>query len=400
MSGPLAGVQVVELGVWVAGPSAAGILADWGADVVKVEPLTGDPFRGLGAMFGVGAMPPPFELDNRGKRSLAVDLASDAGREIAHALVARADVFVTNTRPGGVQRLGLDYDSLRAANPRLVYAHVSAYGLGHEDANRAAFDVGAYWARGGVASILRSSTDELPMQRGGMGDHLTGANAAGAICAALYARERTGEGQFVTTSLIRSAVYQLGWDLNTALRTGVAPQPQQRGNFINPLINCYRVKGGRWIWLLMLEGDRHWPDFCRAIDHEEWMQDPRFVSLMLRAVNAADLVALIDEVLGARSLGEWGPVFDAHNVWWAPVQTLEELTADPIAARAGAWVDVPGAEGEPPAKMVATPSDFQGTPWSVRSGAPELGQHTEEVLLDLGYDWDRIIALKDGGVIP
>jgi crotonobetainyl-CoA:carnitine CoA-transferase CaiB-like acyl-CoA transferase len=400
MSGPLEGLRVVELGVWVAGPSAAGILSDWGADVVKVEPLTGDPFRGLGAMFGIGALPPPFELDNRGKRSLAVNLSSDEGRAIAHALVERADVFVTNTRPGGVQRLGLDYDSLRAVNPRLIYAHLSAYGLGHDEANRAAFDVGAYWARGGMASILQASSGELPMQRGGMGDHFTGANAAGAICAALYARERTGEGQFLTTSLVRSAVYQLGWDLNSALRTGVVPQPQQRGNFVNPLINCYRDADGRWFWLLMLEGDRHWPDFCRAIDREAWMQEERFASLMARALNAEALVALIDEVLASRPIAEWAPTFDAHNVWWAPVQSLEEVLADPVVAQAGAWVDVPIVEGEPPAKMVATPTDFAGTPWSVRSGAPELGQHTELVLLELGYDWDRIGALKERGVIP
>jgi crotonobetainyl-CoA:carnitine CoA-transferase CaiB-like acyl-CoA transferase len=178
------------------------------------------------------------------------------------------------------------------------------------------------------------------------------------------------------------------------------PQPQDRRNFINPLINCYRDADGRWIWLLMLEGDRHWPDFCRAVEHEEWMADPRFETIMLRAGNAEPLVTLIDEVIASRTAAEWAPIFDAHNVWWAPVQTLEEVIADPLVAQAGAWVDVPMAEGEPAAKMVATPTDFAGTPWVARAGAPELGQHSEEVLLELGYDWDRIIALKDGGVIP
>ncbi|MBM3139408.1 MAG: CoA transferase [Chloroflexi bacterium] len=399
MPGPLEGVRAVELAVWVAGPAAGGILADWGADVVKLEPLGGDPFRGLGAMLGGGGMPPPFELDNRGKRSIALDLASEEGRAIAHALARRADVFLTNQRPAGVARLGLDYESLRAVNPRLVYAHVSAYGLGHEDADRAAFDVGAYWARGGIASLLRSSSGELPMQRGGFGDHATGANAAGAIAAALYARERTGEGQFVTTSLLRTAVYQLGWDLNTALRTGVVPQPGDRRAFLNPLINCYEVREGRWIWLLMLQGDRHWPDFCRAVQREQWRDDPRFETLLARAQHAGALVLLIEAVLGTRTLEEWAPIFDAHDVWWAPVQDVAQLLADPVAELAGAWRELPVADGAP-LRTVATPADFTGTPWEIRAGAPELGQQTEEVLLELGYDWDRIAALKERGVIP
>jgi crotonobetainyl-CoA:carnitine CoA-transferase CaiB-like acyl-CoA transferase len=399
VAGPLEGIRVVELGVWVAGPSAAGILCDWGADVVKLEPLTGDPFRGLGAWMG-RSMPPQFELDNRGKRSVAIDLASEQGRAVAHGLIAQADVFVTNVRPGGVRRLMLDYDSVRDLNPRLIYAHVSAYGIGHEESDRAAFDVGAYWARGGVAWMLQSPDGELPVQRGGMGDHFTGSNAAGAISAALFARERTGQGQLITTSLARTAVYQLGWDYNAALRGTVMPEPMPRQASINPLINCYRDRDGRWLWLLMLEGDRHWPDFCRAIGHEEWMQDPRFLALMDRAVNASALVTLIDEALAKRTMAEWGAIFDAHNVWWAPVQSIEEALADPVMAQAGAWVDVPMGEGEPTTKMAATPTDFHGTPWSPRAGAPELGQHTEEVLLEQGYDWDRIIALKEQGVIP
>ncbi len=398
MPGPMDGVRVVELAVWVAGPSAAGILCDWGADVIKIEPPEGDPFRGVMALLGVMGNNPPFQLDNRGKRSVALDLRTAEGRAIALQLVDGADVFVSNLRPGALKRLGLDHETLRARNPRLIYAHVSGYGIESADADRAAYDVGAFWSRAGVAAMITSPGAPLPLQRGGMGDHTAGSQLAGAVAAALYHRERTGQGQLVTASLARTGAYMIGWDLNTALLTGVAPAPYERLSFPNPLILNYPVKGGKWIWLLMLQGDRHWPDFCRAVGHEEWLTDPRFETLAARAQNAAALVRAIEAVLAERTLEEWGAIFDRHNVWWAPVQSLDEVVRDPVMAAAGAWVDVSTPEGT--VKMVASPVDFHGTPWQPRAGAPEVGQHTEEVLLELGYDWDGILALKEKGVIP
>ncbi len=399
MGGPMEGVRVVEMAVWVAGPAASGILCDWGADVVKIEPAEGDPMRGILSLLG-GAVPinPIFELDNRGKRSVCLDLRADEGRELALQLIEQADVFVSNYRPGALARLGMDDGCLRRRNPRLIYCQVTGYGADGEDRDRAAYDVGAFWSRAGIASLLTPPGHDYPLQRGGMGDHNAGAQAAGAIAAALYRREQTGEGQMVAVSLARTGAYTIGWDLNMALRLHVPIEPAQRYNFPNPLILPYRCADGHTLWLLLLQGDRHWPDFCRAIQHEEWMQDPRFLTIADRAANADPLVRAIEAVMAEKTAAEWSVIFDRENVWYAPVQTPQEVVEDPVMAAAGAWVDVPLPDG--PAKMVATPADFYGTPWQPRGPAPELGQHTEEVLLELGLDWDRIIALKEQGVIP
>lgn len=398
MPGPMEGIKVVEMGFWVAGPSCAAILADWGASVIKIEPPAGDPFRGLFGRLGANIGNPAFELDNRGKRSLALNVDSDEGRRIAARLVNEADVFVSNVRPGSLERLGLDYDTVSAENPRIIYAQVTGYGPDTPERDRAAYDVGAFWARAGVAMALTTGDNPLPQQRGGMGDHMTGLAAAGAISAALFHRERTGAGQRVAASLIRLGAYMLGWDVNTVLRTKTPIQPYDRFHAPNPLINCYKAGDGRWFWLLLLQGDRHWPDLLRAIGREDLGQDERFANIMARAMNAEVLAQTLDEEFAKRPLDEWAPIFDKEDVWWAPVQTVSDLTEDPAARANGAFVEVAGPEG--PVEMVASPVDFYGTPWQPTVGAPELGQHTEEVLLEMGYEWEQIATLKEQGVIP
>jgi crotonobetainyl-CoA:carnitine CoA-transferase CaiB-like acyl-CoA transferase len=398
MSGPMEGIKVVEMGFWVAGPSTAAILADWGASVIKIEPPTGDPFRGLFGRGPAGAANPPFELDNRGKRSLALNLESDEGRAIARRLIDDADVFVSNVRPGSLDRLRLDYQTLSASHPRLIYCQVTGYGPDTPDRDRAAYDVGAFWARAGVAAALTSAGNPLPQQRGGIGDHMTGLGAAGAIAAALFVRERTGKGQRVAISLMRLGAYMLGWDLNTVLRTKMPIQPYDRFHAPNPLINSFQAGDGRWFWLLLLQGDRHWPDLLRAVGREDLKDDERFANIMMRFANAEPLVQVLDDEFAKRPLPEWGEIFDREDVWWAPVQTLAEFAEDPAAHANGAFVDVEGPEG--PLSMVATPVDFYGTPWKATTGAPELGQHTEEILLELGYEWEQIASLKGDGVIP
>jgi crotonobetainyl-CoA:carnitine CoA-transferase CaiB-like acyl-CoA transferase len=393
------GIRVVEMGMWVAGPAASAVLGDWGADVVKIEPPEGDPFRGLLSAFGGDGANPPFELDNRNKRGISLNLSHPDGRRIAAELIDRADVFVTNARMSALERAGLDYATLSARNPRLVYASVSGYGVDGDERNRAAYDVGAFWSRAGIAAALAPEGTDLPYQRGGMGDHMAGMAAAGAVAAALLARERTGEGQLVSTSLLRIGMYMMGWDISMAVRLGVPVIPMTVRQPPNPLINAYTTGDGRRFWMLGLQADRHWPDLLRAIDRPEWADDERLDSIEHRWQHSTELVDELNAIFATKPLTDWAEIFDREDVWWAPVQDAHETIDDPQAHAAGGFVDVPVDGGEP-VRMVATPVDFAGTPWSPRAMPPEFAQHTEEVLLELGYDWDRIIELKDAGAIP
>ncbi len=400
MPGPLEGVKVVELGLWVAGPSAAAMLGDWGAQVIKIEPPNGDPMRGLfAALLGTEAsLNPPFELDNRGKRGIVLDLEKEEAREIALRLVEDADVFVTNMRPRVLDQFGLSYAELHERFPRLVYAHVTGYGPDGEARDTAAYDIGAFWSTAGVGASLTAPGGAIPQQRGGMGDHMTGQMTAGAICAALYSREKTGIGQRVSVSLARVGVYMIGWDVMLAMRLGVPVLTYDRHHAVNPIIDCYRSGDGRWFWLLLLQADRHWPDLCRAIGREGLMADERFKNIEIRRVNGPALVDELDAVFAQKPLSEWVQAFEANNVWWAPVNSVNEVVKDAWVRASGAFIDVPGPDGAIP--MVATPADFSGTPWAPGGLPPQLGQHTEEVLLEIGYDWEGIGGLKDRGVIP
>ncbi len=394
------GIKVVEVGMWVAGPAAAGILGDWGAEVIKIEPPLGDPMRGiLSLLVNAEGVNPPFELDNRNKRSVGLDLSVPEAREIAAALVDEADVFVTNVRPEALARAGLDYETVSARNDRLVYAHITGYGLAGDERDRAAFDVGAFWSRAGVAAALAPEGAPLPYQRGGMGDHMAAVAAAAAVSAALFARERTGVGQLVSVSLLRIGMYMLGWDINMAVRLGMPTVPMTIDAPPNPMISAYTAGDGLRFWLLGLQGDRLWPDLLRAIERTEWAADERYATLASRFENRAGLVRDLGAVFSTRTLEEWAEVFDREDVWWAPVRHAHEVVTDPQAHAAGGFVTVP-LDGEAQIDMVATPIDFLGTPWAPRGAAPEFAQHTEEVLLELGHGWDRIIELKELGAIP
>ncbi len=386
MAGPMEDVKVVELGVWVAGPAAGGILADWGADVVKIEPPTGDPARTFGRMLGLPqdghAASPPFEMDNRSKRGVVLDVGTDEGRASAMDLLADADVFLTNVRPAALQRLKLDYETVAALNPRLVYGLITGYGMTGPDADRAAYDVAAFWARAVLAHLLTRPGDTLPFQRGGMGDHAVGMTLAAAVCAALVARARTGAGQLVTTSLYRKGVYTVSFDLNTYLLAGHPISIGQRESMGNPCMNNYAAGDGRRFWIVGLEGDRHWPALCRAVGQEVWLRDPRFATARDRFVNGERLIAELDAIFATKSLAEWADVFNREpDFFWSPINSLEDILGDEQFHAGGGLVDVPDGDASIP--MVATPADFHGTPWEPRWAAPGLGEHTDEVLAEL-----------------
>ncbi|HTO55314.1 MAG TPA: CoA transferase [Myxococcota bacterium] len=380
----LQGLRVVEMGFWVAGPAAAGILADWGADVVKIEPPRGDPMRQFYRALAGVELPscPGFDLDNRGKRSVALDLSDPEQRAAARALVLGADVFITNYRSDALARLGFDYESLAAENPRLVYGHVTGYGQEGPDAGRAAYDIGAFWSRSGVAMVLTSAGEEPIGSRAGFGDHTTAAHCLAGVLAALLAREKTGKGQLVDACLLRSGIYTIGFDLAQQLAFGGVLPLGKRESLPSPTITSFRSGDGRWVWLLGVEAERHWPRLCRALELDSLVSDPRFATPPARAANGRELIAILDEQFAKRSLADWIPRFDAADLWWAPVNTAAEVTEDPQAIAAGAFVEVPDGKGGVQ-KSVASPVRFSAADVTPRAKAPGIGEHTEEVLAEL-----------------
>jgi crotonobetainyl-CoA:carnitine CoA-transferase CaiB-like acyl-CoA transferase len=399
MPGPLEGVKVVELGVWVAGPAAAGVMADWGADVVKIEPTSGDPARSFQFMYG-GNPPdnPVFELDNRNKRGVAVDITTDEGRDAAYRLIDDADVFVTNVRAAALQRSGFDYATLSLRNPRLIYGLITGYGLSGPDADRPGFDISAFWSRTGMAHLMTPAGNTIPTLRGGMGDHSTGVTFAGAISAALFSRERTGKGQMVTSSLLRQGVYTVGFDLNMVLSWGRHPPINNRFEARNPSVNTYQSSDGKWFFVVGVEGDRHWPPLARVVGKPELVADPRFDNIRNRAINSEELRTILDAAFATRTMDEWVRIFDTEpDMFWSPIHSPDEILNDEQLQHAGGLVDVPNGNGT--TRMIASPVDFHGTPGAQRSLAPRLGEHTREVLLASGFSDDEIDRMISSGAV-
>lgn len=377
--GPLHGVKVVELGVWVAGPAATGLMADWGATVIKVEPPTGDPQRAVFGALGVAdqAGVPPFEIDNRGKKSVVLDLRSGSDLATMHTLLAEADVFVSNVRPAGLARMGLDPETLTARYPRLVYGLLTGYGSRGPDVDRAGYDIGAFWARTGLAHTLVAPGDNPPPVRSGQGDHTTGLSMCAGVMAALFDRERTGKGRVVETSLLRTGIYTLGWDVGVQLRFGKRTGTRRRDQNPAPQMLNYSCSDGRSFWLLGLEADRHWPGFLDAIARPDLGEDPRFRNAVERAKNCGELIPVLDAHFATDTYAHWTGRFDEFDVWWAPLNSIPEAIEDPQVIASGAFVDMMPHDGEAPYRAVNSPVDFSD--YSPRYGrVPKLGEHSAE----------------------
>ncbi len=401
MAGPLDGVRVVEITQFQQGPVAGMRLGDLGADVIKVEPKTGDPARGfmriIGAQVGLKGRNYYFENNNRNKRSIVLDLRNKRGMEVFLKLIDTADVFLNNMSIEAPIKLGIGPDELLARNPRLIYAQASGWGRKGPDANALSFDYTGIGRSGLMMSCGERGTPPAQILPG-MGDELGGLICAWGVTAALYAREKTGKGQVVDTSLMGSIVAMLGLILAAPAILGQEFPREIRAQAGNPIYNHYRSKDEKWLILAHLQPDRYWPNVCKALGMPELENDPRFSSTEARGNNSKELIAIMDEKFATKTREEWFELFKKEGLIYAPIQSPTEVSDDPqaLANNYFIYADHP-VWGK--IKMVGFPWDFSETPASWRREAPEFGQHNEEILLELGYTWDDIGTLKAEEVI-
>ncbi len=402
MSDVLAGIRVVEVASWTFVPSSGAILAEWGADVIKIEdPERGDPQRGLisSGIIPKGGVNFMYELPNRGKRSVGLDISTEAGRELLYRLVETADVFVTNYLPGVRQRLGIDLAQIRARNSKVVYVRGSGNGPRGPEAGRGGFDSATYWSRAGIASALTEpDADWPPNVRPGFGDLMGGLALAGGIAAALLKRERTGEPSEVDVSLLALGMWNLGPDITSAkLFEGVEIPVQHRDSYGNPLVGFYPTSDGRFVSLMLFQDQRYWPDLCEHLGRPDLIEDPRFATTAARHENRRECIAVLRELFRGATLAQWRERLQTLKGVWAPVARPLEVHDDPQVAANG-YLEEVTTPGGGTFRMPANPVQFDVTPPSVKA-APGHGEHTDEVLLELGLNYDEILAHKTEGAV-
>jgi crotonobetainyl-CoA:carnitine CoA-transferase CaiB-like acyl-CoA transferase len=408
--GALAGIKVIDWTIWQFGPVAATMMGDLGADVIKVESLDGDPGRTVFASGGIdrsleAGRNAYFEANHRNKRCIALNLKKPEGVEVVHKLVADADVFIQNFRKGVADRLGLGYEKLREINPGLVYATGTGYGLKGPEAELPALDAAGQARSGLMYAAVPEGGDPYIIQ-GVIADQIGGITLSWGILAALVARSNHGIGQMVDVSHLSSTIWLQGLAVSMGLLTRNKPNSEvnlslnrHRTRAFNPMVNQYRCKDDRWIMMSNFEADRYWPSFARAMGLEDLIDDPRFKDVYVRGENCTELVEILDSVFVRKTYAEWEKILRGSGDFiFAPVQRLAELKDDPQVVANSYIVDIDHpALG--PVKLADHPIRYSETPHEIRTVAPEHGEHTEEILLELGYDWTDIERLHDAGVI-
>ncbi|WP_433598250.1 CaiB/BaiF CoA transferase family protein [Nocardia sp. CA-135953] len=405
MTAVMRGIRVVELATWGFIPSAGVALADWGAEVIKIEhPEHGDPMRGLvpSSLKSSGTHPVSFMFQtfSRGKASVGIDLTTEGGREALHRLVETADVFLTNYLPSVRRKLGVDVEDLQAINPKLIYVKGSGLGPDGDEADTGGFDLASYWSRGGVAHVTTGAHEPwpAPMPGAAFGDLQGGLYAAGGVAAALFDRERTGTGHVVDVSLLGAAVWVMAPHIAASTMYGIdAMAPARHELPSNPIANTYRTSDDRYIALVMLESDRFWAPLVELMGRGDLAADPRFADATARSANSAECVIELEKIFAAHSLADWCELLSKQRGVWAVVQTPKEVGTDPqvLANKYVGQLDLgPGGTigvGMPPIQFDRRQPD--------PSAAPELGADTDRLLQEVGYDWDRLIELKIAGAI-
>ena len=397
-----AGLKVVDMASFIAGPAATTVLSDFGANVIKVEsPGIGDPYRQL---YRAPPNPPlkdnyAWQVTNRNKRSLVVDLKSPDGRTVLERLVKWADVFVTNFPPRVKKGLSVTYDDLAPLNARLIYADITGYGELGPEADKPGFDITAYWARSGLMQFTRDASSPPAIPVPGIGDHATAISLYGAIVTGLYQRERTGKGANVSTSLLAEGAWATAIWLQAALFGAKFKGEIDRKNPPNALANSYQTSDRRWVVFAFVEEDKNWHSFATAVDRADWLTDGRFADSERRHANSGALVSELDRLLAAKPLAHWKGLLDAARLPYGVVQIPEEIVEDPqLLAN---HIIVPIDDGSTnPRYTVNSPVTVKGARKVAPRLAPGLGEHTDQVLAELGFDKAQIDAFRSAGAIP
>ncbi len=399
MTAPLAGIKVLEVASWLAAPSCAALMADMGAEVIKVEPIGGDTYRRMyAAMLGDDFVHPSYQFDNRGKRGVCVNLEDPQGPELVRKLAAEADVFITNLTWPRLQRYGLTDEDIHAVQPRMIYSVLSGYGTQGPDSDRQAFDQTAFWARSGAMSVFGDRDDGPLLSRGGYGDRTTALNMLAAILAALRVKDQTGEGQYVEVTLQRTGIWALASDVCTALYDRLQPEKTSRTAPANPIWNCYRTADDRWLALVMPMATPYWPKFCDMLGRKDWRDDAQLQSLTGLMEHGLGLVDEITQIFASQDLNHWQGKLDAAGLIWEPVAELPEVVEDPALRERGAF-SIVVHEQAGAMEIVSAPFHIRGAEVEVRGPAPDAGQHTREVFTAAGLAAEQLDTLFTQGVI-